>query len=120
MLGSHDIVQWIGRLRDEQVVAVVGHTRRLAERVPESVGQEEVLLGVGQLLLGCIALVRGEENSSRGHPPVLIALAVDVSAFALQHSVGDAGAIDLGHMFRRKRQLVALSGQRQRLELSER
>src|SRR5262245_42468333 len=89
------------------------------ERVAITMCQEEVQARVSQLLrrrMGCVWRV---EYPPRGNPPARIALRVNVSAFILEHIVGDAAAVNQRDQTRCEGKLVAFKVQRQRLQFAE-
>ena len=63
---------------------------------------------------------RREEDTPRGNPPPRVAVGVDVATLGFEHRVGDSAAVDSRDEPRSESQLVALAGQRERLQLAER
>src|SRR5207249_1040687 len=78
-------------LNRNEVVVVVASVGPAAERVPESMGQEEVAPGKGQLDGGRVGLLgrrpRRQVCSARRYPPIVGALVVE-TADLLQLGVG--------------------------------
>lgn len=89
------------------------------KRVAVAPLSEEVLPRNGELGRRGGVGRRGEENAPRVQPPVGVALVV-LAAFVGEHGVGDPLAIDLGEQAWCEGELVALPGESERLELTER